>query len=62
MFTGLIETIGTIKTVKRGNKSISLGIVPGISDFEISIGGSLAVNGTCLTVVSKSGNELLSCC
>lgn len=58
MFTGLIETIGIIKTINKGNKSITLGIIPEMSDFDISIGGSLAVNGVCLTIISKSGDEL----
>ncbi len=58
MFTGLIETIGTVKSVNRGQKSLKLGIIPGRDDYTVSIGGSVAVNGACLTVELVSGNVL----
>jgi len=58
MFTGIIETIGTIKSVKRGNKSITIGIQPDMQVFSVSIGGSVAVDGVCLTLESAAGNEL----
>lgn len=58
MFTGLIETVGTLKSVNRGSKSLKLGIIPGQDDFVVAIGGSVAVNGVCLTVELVSGNVL----
>jgi riboflavin synthase len=58
MFTGLIETVGTIKSVKKGSKSLKLGIAPGCDDYSVSLGGSIAVSGVCLTVELLSGNVL----
>ncbi|MBI4801684.1 MAG: riboflavin synthase [Elusimicrobia bacterium] len=45
MFTGIIETVGKIKSVSCGKLEIS---VPG--DWKLSGGESCAVNGVCLTV------------
>lgn len=58
MFTGLIETTGIIRSVHRGNKSLTIGILPEHDDFSVSIGNSVAVDGACLTAESASGNEL----
>lgn len=58
MFTGLIEAVGTVKSVNRGSKSLKLGIDAGLGDYTVSIGGSVAVNGACLTVELITGNVL----
>lgn len=58
MFTGLIETVGIIKTVRRGNKSLKISIFVDKHDFTPSVGNSIAVNGLCLTVESVVGKEL----
>ncbi|MBD3393509.1 MAG: riboflavin synthase [Chitinivibrionales bacterium] len=50
MFTGLIEAIGTVRHVRPGNKSVTLGIAPDSRPYEVTPGDSLAVNGVCLTV------------
>ena len=52
MFTGLIEEIGSIKSIKRGGKSIRLTVsARGIMD-DVKLGDSIATNGICLTVIS----------
>jgi len=56
MFTGLIETIGTIKSVSRIRDSMVLTIDLGALDNENKTGDSIAVNGTCLTVAKLQGN------
>ena len=49
MFTGIVEEVGSIAGVKRGQVSSSLK-VKGSKIFEdINIGDSIAVNGVCLT-------------
>lgn len=58
MFTGLIETLGTIHSIQRGNKSLTLRIIPDSDDYAVAIGSSVAVDGTCLTVESISGKVL----
>ena len=50
MFTGLIEEVGTIRNIRRGQRSCVLTI--GCRDVleNSSVGDSIAVNGVCLTV------------
>lgn len=55
MFTGIIEGLGVVKGIQRDRRHTVplLEIeVPGFSE-ELKIGGSLAVNGVCLTLVKK---------
>lgn len=52
MFTGLVETTGTIKSIERRSSSAILAVEP--SGVEAKIGDSVAVNGICLTVVKNS--------
>ncbi|MBI5057174.1 MAG: riboflavin synthase [Nitrospirae bacterium] len=49
MFTGLVETMGTISSVEKTGNGIRLSLKPS-SDFETQLGESIAVNGVCLTV------------
>ena len=58
MFTGLVEEIGAVKELKKGDKSLYLVIdCKKVMEGTI-IGDSIAVNGTCLTVVAINGNTL----
>ncbi|MGQ1911173.1 riboflavin synthase [Marinifilum sp. RC60d5] len=52
MFTGLIEEIGSIKSIKRGGESIRLSIAAHKIMDDVKLGDSIATNGICLTVVS----------
>jgi riboflavin synthase len=54
MFTGLIESVGRIRTVDGGAAGLRLGIETTLSP-ELGPGDSLAVNGVCLTVTAVSG-------
>jgi len=56
MFTGLVEELGEIKTVKRLGNSLKLSIKAKTILSDIKLGDSIAVNGTCLTVVSFGDN------
>lgn len=55
MFTGIIEEIGTVESVKRGMQSAVLGIRCNKVLEETKLGDSIAVNGVCLTVTSING-------
>jgi riboflavin synthase len=56
-FTGIVEAIGTIKGVRKGEKSISLVIESaGILEGTL-IGDSISVNGVCLTVTAIKGSS-----
>lgn len=50
MFTGIVEEVGTIKNIKRGEHSAVLTIQAKTVLEGTRIGDSIAVNGTCLTV------------
>ena len=56
MFTGIIEEIGKIKSVKRSSKSVVLEVEARKVLADTRIGDSIATNGVCLTVVGK-GND-----
>ena len=51
MFTGLIEEIGKIAKILTGNKSLKIKVLASKVIEDIKIGDSVAINGTCLTVV-----------
>ena len=54
MFTGIVEEIGTILSVKKGVKSSALTISGDLIFEDMHIGDSIAVNGVCLTVTNKT--------
>jgi riboflavin synthase len=52
MFTGLITELGTVSSITRGESSAIFTIAAPGSVAGLSIGDSIAVNGTCLTTTS----------
>lgn len=59
MFTGIIETTGKIKNLKKTSQNIELKIEPSQTGFldDIKTGSSISVNGVCLTVTGVTGNN-----
>lgn len=55
MFTGIIQDVGTITSIKKGSKSQQITIKSTILD-DVSIGDSIAANGLCLTVITLKDN------
>lgn len=55
MFTGLIETIGTVKSFSRKGTYYTLSIESEISG-ELSLGQSVSVSGACLTVTRNDSH------
>ncbi|WP_231490191.1 riboflavin synthase [Pedobacter sp. Leaf170] len=55
MFTGIIETLGEIKAIKKAHTNIHFTIASAIS-HELKIDQSVAHNGVCLTVVALSND------
>lgn len=49
MFTGIIEEIGQVRSIKRGARSAVLEIAATTITGDLQIGDSVAVNGVCLT-------------
>ncbi len=57
MFTGIITDIGTISAIEeRGDLRVT--VQTGYDTTGIAIGASVANNGVCLTVVSKTANSI----
>lgn len=52
MFTGIVEEIGLVKSIKRGAKSFTLCIAADKVLQGTRIGDSIAANGVCLTVTN----------
>src|ERR1700733_1576328 len=61
MFTGIIEETGTVEKIQHNGKAIALTIRAGKSARGLKLGGSLAVNGCCLTAtkITTSGKSKL---
>lgn len=53
MFTGIIETLGTLVEVKKDQENLHLTVQSSLTS-ELKIDQSVAHNGVCLTVVSKT--------
>lgn len=58
MFTGIIENLGTVKSISGTDVGRHLEVEVGPLAGELDMGDSLAVNGVCLTVVKKSGDTV----
>lgn len=53
MFTGLIEEIGTVLRTIPGDRSLGLVICARRILEDLAVGGSIAVDGACLTVAAR---------
>jgi riboflavin synthase len=57
MFTGIIEELGTISSFTKINQGAKIEILAPSILSDAKIGDSIAVNGVCLTVVTKTNNS-----
>lgn len=55
MFTGIIEEVGQVKSIRRGAKSFTLEVNAQKVMEGTMVGDSIATNGVCLTVTSLTG-------
>ena len=55
MFTGLIETIGTVARIEHGSTAARLWVDAIFPACDVRLGDSIAVNGVCLTVTEMGG-------
>lgn len=58
MFTGIIVEMGDVVSLNRKQAGASLTIAANTVSKDAAIGDSIAINGACLTVVSREGNVL----
>lgn len=54
VFTGIIEEIGKVKSLRRGAKSFTLEVEAGTVTEGTQVGDSIATNGVCLTVTTMT--------
>jgi riboflavin synthase len=57
MFTGLIEDVGMIASLRISRRAAVLSVKTALPMRTMSLGASIAVNGACLTVVKKGKHE-----
>lgn len=60
MFTGIIEEIGTIRSIKWGSRSAVIRIRATRIPEDMKKGDSINTNGACLTVISVEKDEFLA--
>ncbi|HYQ86745.1 MAG TPA: riboflavin synthase [Bacteroidota bacterium] len=53
MFTGIVQEVGSIENLRRENGPLRLQVLAPRSAPELEVDRSVAINGTCLTVVGK---------
>lgn len=58
MFTGIVEDIGTVKTLQSDKQSMEITVVSKKMIEDVKLGDSIAVNGVCLTVTRFNELEL----
>lgn len=57
MFTGLIESVGVVRELRRSAGNATLTVRAPFVDDTYQLGESIAVNGACLTVVAFGGGS-----
>ncbi len=57
MFTGIIEEVGDINSIRRGGKAIALEVKAHLVIEGTRVGDSIAIDGVCLTVTSFSDHS-----
>lgn len=60
MFTGIIEELGTVQTLKQSTQSMELSIRASKILECVQLGDSIAVNGVCLTVKEFTSNYFVA--
>jgi riboflavin synthase len=56
MFTGIVEEAGVVERIKSTTRSVELTVRVSTAARDLKVGGSLAVNGCCLTAVKLTGH------
>jgi riboflavin synthase len=58
LFTGVIEDLGTVQSVRESNQGALLTLRTKLPLARIKIGDSIAVSGACLTVIAKGRSTI----
>ncbi|PID46119.1 MAG: riboflavin synthase [Proteobacteria bacterium] len=61
MFTGIIQAVGSVKSLSNKGGDVSLAIATGkLAMSNVALGDSIAVNGVCLTAVKLSDDAFVA--
>jgi riboflavin synthase len=58
VFTGIIEDLGSVDSLKRSSKGAVLSVRTALPTARMKIGDSIAVSGVCLTVIAKGRGRI----
>ncbi|HXG22753.1 MAG TPA: riboflavin synthase [Methylomirabilota bacterium] len=58
MFSGIVETTGTITKIEQTAQGAKLTLTSNIPTAEVDLGESICINGTCMTVTAIGEKEL----
>ena len=58
MFTGIIRHSGTVRALKKNRRSCVLTLESAAVASKVKTGGSVSVNGVCLTAVNRSAKRI----
>ena len=58
MFTGIVEEVGRVVSVRPGSRSATIEVESKICSSDAKIGDSISINGCCLTIVSIKDSKL----
>ncbi len=58
MFTGVVHGLGTVRRLIKSNRGARLEVEMPKGFPAVKIGGSVSVNGACLTAAKRAGNRL----
>jgi riboflavin synthase len=59
MFTGIVRELGSVAAASGGEEGMRLEIDAPLTALQVEIGGSVSVNGVCLTAESVDGDRLV---
>lgn len=60
MFTGIVEEVGLVESIRKGAKSAVITIKAHVIFDDLGLGDSVAVNGVCLTAAGLTGHTFLA--
>jgi riboflavin synthase len=58
VFTGIVREVGEVVAVAGGDEGVRLTVAAPLTAPQVDVGGSVAINGTCLTAESVDGDLL----
>ena len=58
MFTGIVEELGTVVSLEDQGDAVRLTVEAALVTTDVKLGDSIAVNGCCLTVAVRDGEQL----